>query len=311
MKTVAMVKDKTQYYTIFQPVLEEFGFQVKLYDVWQENQLDAMLYDSFDAFIWRAKHNPSIRKLARRYIYFFNQEMQLPTYPDWHSYWHYDDKIAQSMLFQKYDIPSPKTRVFVCKDKALHFAEDAEYPLIFKCAHGAGSSNVGMLKNKKATVAYIKKAFDRGLKTNFKDDRQKGYVYFQEFLPNNDGDYRLVCYDDVMAHGFFRNNRAGEPFASGSGKFQIFDLPESLLDFTTSVNKKLKNSIMSYDLIKGRNDEWVITEMSVIYGDLTNQIYNKTPVFQKQANSWTKMTDPENHINMTIKYILERVWKWR
>ncbi len=310
MKTVAMVKDKTQYYKIFQQVLEEFGFQVKLYDVWQENQLDALLSDSFDAFIWRAKHNPSIRKLARRYIYFFNQELNLPTYPDWHSYWHYDDKIAQSMLFEKFAIPSPKTRVFVNKDKALEFAEQTEHPIIYKCAHGAGSSNVGLLKNKKEAFAYIKKVFGRGLKTNFKDDRQKGYVYFQEFMPNNDGDYRVVCYDDRMAHGFFRNNRSGEPFASGSGQFKIFDLPDSLLDFTAKVNTTLKNRIMSYDLIKGQNDEWVITEMSVIYGDLTNQIYNQTPVFQKSDQTWTKMNEPENHINMTIKYILQQVWQW-
>ena len=67
---------------------------------------------------------------------------------------------------------------------------------------------------------------------------------------------------------------------------------------------------MSYDLIKGLDDEWVITEMSVIYGDLTNHIYNETPVFVKDANSWTKIKDPENHIKMTIKYIIQHVWKW-
>lgn len=310
MKTVALVKDKTQYYTIFQPVLEEYGFQVKLYDVWQENQLETMLHDSFDAFIWRAKHNPPIRKLARRFLYFFNQEMHLPTYPDWHSYWHYDDKIAQSLIFQKFDIPSPKTHVFVNKDRALEFTAQTDYPIIYKCAHGAGSSNVGMLKNEKAARAYIKKVFNRGIATKFKEDWQRNYVYFQEFMPNNEGDYRLICYHDKMIHGFFRKNRAGEPFASGSGNFDVFDLPKSILDFTAGVNSTLKNNIMSYDLIKGRNDEWVITEMSVIYGDLTNHIYNQTPVFVKNGDSWTKMDQPENHINMTIKYILKNVWQW-
>ncbi len=310
MKTVAMVKDKTRYYTVFQQVLQEHGFQVKLYDVWQENQLDAMMSDSFDAFIWRAKHNPPIRKLARRFLYFFDQEMHLPTYPDWHSYWHYDDKIAQSMIFQKSAVPTPKTQVFVSKERALDFAAQADYPLIYKCAHGAGSSNVGMLKNEKAARAYIKKVFNRGIATNFKEDWQRNYVYFQDFVPNNDGDYRLICYHDKMIHGFFRSNRAGEPFASGSGQFKVFDLPESVLNFTADVNMTLNNNIMSYDLIKDRDNEWVITEMSVIYGDLANKIYNETPVFVKEGESWTKMKNPENHINMTINYILQHVWKW-
>jgi hypothetical protein len=67
---------------------------------------------------------------------------------------------------------------------------------------------------------------------------------------------------------------------------------------------------MSYDLIKGRDDEWVITEMSVIYGDLTNTIYNETPVFVRDGAGWTTMKNPENHINKTINYILQHVWKW-
>ena len=310
MKTVAIVKDKTEYYPVFKKVFQEYGFKVRLYDVWEENQLDTLLSDSFDAFVWRAKHDPPIRSMARRFIHLFDQEFKLPTYPNWHSYWHYDDKIAQSILFKKHHIPAPRTNVFVNKDKALKFAKLTDYPLIYKCAHGAGSSNVGMLSTARQAKRYINKAFKRGIATNFKEDRQKDYVYFQEFLSNNSGDYRLVCYGDKMIHGFFRENRPHSFFASGSGRFQVLDLDESMMNFIVDVNKKLLNDIMSYDLIRGHNDEWVITEMSVVYGDLTNDIYNQTPVYKKENGAWIKMDMPENHIDMTIKYIINDVWHW-
>ena len=308
MKKIAMVKDRTTYYPIFEKVFREYGFDIKLYDVWDQNQLDSLLYDSFDGFVWRAKHDPKIRNLARRFIYLFDQEFAIPTYPNWHAYWHYDDKIAQSLLFKKLAIPTPQTHVFVNKERAMAFAEQTDYPIIYKSAHGAGSSNVGMLKNQRQARAYINKVFGRGVRTFFKEESQKDYVYFQEFIPDNSGDYRIICSKDYVIRGFFRGNRTDAPFASGSGFVDIVELPKSLLDFGARINKQLNYDFMSYDLLKNKGD-WLITEMGVIYGGREISFYDQAFVYVKQNKEWQKHA-PINDIERTARFLIHDVWNW-
>ena len=112
MKTVGIVKDKTGFSPYYKAEFEKYGFQVNIYDIWKHGEQERLLSDPIDAFIWRAKHTPRIKRLARRFIYMFNEQFGLPTYPDWHSYWHYDDKIAQTYLMKKYQIASPQTYIF-------------------------------------------------------------------------------------------------------------------------------------------------------------------------------------------------------
>ncbi|MGD9898690.1 MAG: RimK family alpha-L-glutamate ligase [Calditrichaceae bacterium] len=309
MKTVVIVKDRNNFGPLFYKYSEEHGFKAKLIDIWKKDSLDYLLEEPIDAFVWWAKHNPEIKNFARRLIYLFNNEINIPTFPDWQSYWHYDDKISQSLLFRKYDIPGADTFIFFNKDEAVEFAKNTHYPIIYKCAHGAGSANVGILKNQTSALNYIRKAFGKGLKTYFKDEIQKGYVYFQEYLEDNKGDYRLVCFGDDKIQGVFRNNRKGSVFASGSGQFDFPDLPEDMLNLVADTNKKLGFGVMSYDILKKR-DQWVITEISVIFGEAVNTIYDRIPVYNKKNGIWYKENMYENLSQRLFNYLLKYRWKW-
>lgn len=311
MKKVALVMDRNRIWEIYETELKKHGFAVDLFDIWKMEEQKRLLTGSYDAFIWRAKHNPKVKNLARRFLYLFDQQYRIPTFPDWNSYWHFDDKIAQSFLFDSFQIPTAKTYIFFDEKDALAFTDKSDFPVIYKCAHGAGSSNVGILNHKKEARRYIKKVFGRGVPTFFKSEVQRGYVYLQEFLKDNTGDYRLVCYGNSRIHGFFRENRQDSVFASGSGKFMVLDLPEDLLDFVASVNEKLKYPLMSYDVLKDNNGQWVITEISVIFGDLSTQhIYDQTPVYIRENGNWVKGEMTENMSERVIRYLLKKVWKW-
>ena len=273
MKRIALIKDLTDLWTIYKPELEKYGYEVVLLEVFKKQDYDRLLNEKWDALIWRAKHDPKIRTLAKRLLYFFDYELKVKTFPSWNCYWHYDDKIAQSQIFIKYNIPGPNTYLFFDRNEALDFVTNkATYPIVYKSSSGAGSSNVELLKNSFSAKLYVKKVFGKGKETFFKEDLHRGYVYFQEYLKNNEGDYRIVCFGKERIFGFFRANRPNNKFASGSGIIEYRTIPNDLLEFVYSVHGKLNfPTVMSYDIMKDNNNNWVMEEMSVIYGDLTSE----------------------------------------
>lgn len=310
MKTVGIVKDKTDFWPHYKAEFEKHGFRVTLYDIRRHEEQQRLLADPIDAFIWRAKHTPKVKRLARRFLYFYDRQIGIPTYPDWNAYWHYDDKIAQSYLMQKYDIASPETFISFDEDDALAWAGNAEYPLIYKYPHGSGSSNVGLLDNKKQAGQYIKKIFRKGVKTFFKDERQKGFVYLQQFIPGNEGDFKIVCYGDHTIMGLFRYNMEDRPMASSSNNYEVRDLPVDLLEFISGVNRKMGYHVMSYDVLQFPDGRWCITELSVIFGDLNYKIYEQLPIYYKRKGTWQKEEMKDNRVERIVRLLLKEVWGW-
>lgn len=97
---------------------------------------------------------------------------------------------------------------------------------------------------------------------------EKNYVYFQEFLPNNDFDTRITVIGD-RAFGFRRFNRPGDFRASGSGR--IDHDPDQInlecVDLALNVSKMLGVQSMAYDMLRDVRGNVVIGEMSYTYLD--------------------------------------------
>ncbi len=314
MKRIALVKDITQLWTVYKPELEKNNIEVVTFDIFNSADRKRLFEENWDGFIWRAKHDPHIRNLAKRIIYLFDEELKVKTYPSWDSYWLYDDKIAQSFLLEKHKINIPKTFIFFNKEEALEFvANRKEFPIVYKSSSGAGSSNVGLLKNKFQAKQFVKKAFGKkGVETFYREDPIKRYVYFQEYLWNNTGDFRFKCYKNERIAGFFRENNK-EGFASGSGKFNFDDLPEDLLAFVYNAHKKLGSKLlMSYDILKNNESEWVITEMSVVFSDLNAWSGDSpTPTYSITSDGlFKKIIDKENDHKYFIDLLL-RDWGFK
>jgi glutathione synthase/RimK-type ligase-like ATP-grasp enzyme len=309
MKRIALVEDRNRFWEIYHDLLTGRGHRVLLVDAFTEKGCRDLLTEQFDAFIWRTKHNPEVKTLARRLVYFFDVERNIPTFPEWNAFWHYDDKIAQYFILEKNGIPIPKTYLFYSREEAMAFAGTASYPLVYKCAHGAGSANVGLLKNRRQARKYITRAFGKGIRTYFKSEVQRGYVLFQVFLGKNHGDYRVVCHGRTQMSGFFRHNRKDAPFASGSGRVDLGSLPDDVLAFAADVHRKLGYDVMSYDILKDNEENWVIAEMSVLYGDPAGPI-NRAPVYERTDDGrWLPLATSENPHERFILHLLQR-WEW-
>lgn len=213
-------------------------------------------------------------------------------FPDRYSRWHFDDKIAQAWVFEALDIPSPRTWVFFDKEQAMEFICHAQWPLVFKLAAGAGSQNVRLVSSKCEARRLVNSMFGPGMKvypltprlqkaiknsrrrslaisdlprlgkTFFrlmasslsKTNRHQGYVFFQEFVTDNDCDYRVTVIGD-RAFTFSRGVRDNDFRASGSGKNQYPDLHDidiRMIKLAFQVRDKLKGACIAMDFVRDR-----------------------------------------------------------
>ena len=257
-----------------------------------------------DALMWHFSHADIKDFLFAKQLIKSLEGKGLITLPNYSSCWHFDDKVAQKYLFDSQQIPSPKSFVFFEREKAYEWAKTTSYPKVFKLRSGASASNVYLANNISEARALIKKAFGKGFrqfnrKTGVYDafkhflkgsgyfkelgkslgklvihstyerykGKERGYVYFQDFIPNNKFDTRIIVIGS-KAYGMNRQVRPMDFRASGSGRF-IYE-PEQInkdaVRLAFKVSKELNFNVMSYDFIF-KNETPLIIEIS--YGFAT------------------------------------------
>jgi glutathione synthase/RimK-type ligase-like ATP-grasp enzyme len=130
---------------------------------------------------------------------------------------------------------------------------------------------------------------------------EKGYIYFQEFIPDNSFDTRITVIGD-RAFGFRRFNRQDDFRASGSGNFDVDHkkIDPNCVKIAFGISKKLDCQSMAYDFIfkKGKP---VVTEMSYTYEDWAVE---KCPGHWKpdltwvEGNMWPEEAQIEDFIDL-------------
>src|SRR5690554_6799613 len=274
-----------------------------------------------DVLFWHfSQSNPKDIVVAKQ-ILFALEHTGFKVFPDFKTAWHFDDKVGQKYLLEAINAPMVPSYVFFDKAKALEWAEQASFPKVFKLRGGAGSANVKLAKSKGEAKKLIKKSFGSGFsqyegwsnlkerlrkfkagKTNLKDiakgvvrlvyppyyskviGKERGYVYFQEFVPNLDSDIRIQIISDRV-FGLKRFVRKGDFRASGSGDFIEFS-PENIdleiLKIAIELNKKIKSQSLTIDFIY-KNKQPLIVELS--YG-FPNTFYDNCPGYWDEDLNW-------------------------
>lgn len=223
-----------------------------LVDCYDSGVIDRL--KEFDGLLWHFHFERATDLFMARHVLQAAEEMGVAVFPNSATCWHYDDKVAQKYLLESLKAPLVPTYVFYEKAKALAWLKQASYPLVWKLRGGAGSSNVRLVKNYAAARRLSGRAFGRGTSPvpgYFRDtatkvrkarswaglwgkvqrmpsriqeqwrlareaQREKGYVLFQEFIPDNSCDTRVAVVGE-RAWGFTRRVRKNDFRASGSG----------------------------------------------------------------------------------------------
>jgi hypothetical protein len=177
---------------------------------------------------------------------------------------------------------------------------------VFKLKGGAGSQNVLLVRNKRKALGFINQMFSRGIRTErIKDfdatpwhdlgvyrmirrrvgrvvkgvlnryvdveldwQRQKNYVLFQKFLPNNAYDTRVTVLGE-RAFAYRRFVRKGDFRASGSGNLDTDPSKIDLwcVEIALQVSREMRFQSMTYDFIFDGKNEPHFCEISYTFVD--------------------------------------------
>lgn len=259
-----------------------------------------------DALFWHHNHADYKDVIFAKQLLFSLQQCGVKTFPDFNTGWHFDDKLGQKYLFESCEVNAAKSYVFYTRGAAKKWVRETTFPKVFKLRGGASASNVKLVKTSSDAKRLIKKAFNAGFPLVdtlglFKDTyrlykqgksskdevkfflnayffpkkykyhllpRQKGYVYFQEFIPNDGFDYRVQI-TGKYAICMVRYARKDDFRASGGhhNKFDKSLIPLDVIKFAFQVYKKLKLQSCALDIVRhnGTNELFLI-ETSYCYG---------------------------------------------
>lgn len=257
-----------------------------------------------DAFMWHFSNYNYRDALFAKQLLISLQSAGKKVFPDLNTCWHFDDKVGEMYLLKAIGAPIVPSYVFYSKADANRWIEAATFPKVFKLRGGSGSSNVKLAKNKRQAYKYVRKAFSkRGYsqvdwwelikfrfvswihgRDNFigfckslvwfviRDDydrmhpHEKGYAYFQDFMPNNDFDIR-VCVVDHKAFALKRICREGDFRASGGGRI-VYDkeqIDERCVKIALDISRRLNTQSLAYDFVFDVNKNPLIVEISYGY----------------------------------------------
>ncbi|MEN6353038.1 MAG: hypothetical protein ABFD02_06240 [Bacteroidales bacterium] len=182
----------------------------------------------------------------------------------------------------------------------MDWIEHTTFPKVFKLRGGAGSENVKLVKTKGIALALINRAFGKGFKPFIPLSRskeywrkyrlnkstlrdvlrplyyivncpssikmrhvEKGYIYFQDFIPNNTSDIRIVVVGD-KAFGIKRMSRKNDFRASGSGNiiYNKIEIDERCVKIAFEIFDKIRSQCIAFDFVFDGNNIPFIIEIS-------------------------------------------------
>jgi glutathione synthase/RimK-type ligase-like ATP-grasp enzyme len=264
---------------------EQNNIPYRLIDCYSNNLIE--LLEGSKVLLWHHHQMNTKDILIAKPILFALEQAGLKVFPDFRTNWHFDDKLGQKYLLEAIGAPLVPTYIFYDKITALKWVKTTILPKVFKLRGGAGSSNVKLVKTKREAIKLIKKSFGKGFsnyyamgslkerwrkwrlgKSTFIDvakgivrfiypppfvkvlGKELGYVYFQDFIPDNDFDIRVVVIDD-KAFAIKRMVRKNDFRASGSGfiRYDKDNFKDEWIKLAFDINEKIKSQSLALDFV--------------------------------------------------------------
>lgn len=283
---VGLVRDRQEYpyWTKFERFLINNQIPFEYYEAHLSNWLEKA--GQFDVILWITEWaEPHCLDEVRRKTYILEKLCGKVCFPSFYTHMWNEDKLTQYELLRLNNLPVVET--FISHDLAeiLQRSPQLEYPLVAKSSTGAGSMAVELVKDSQQAEKISKTIFSTVGRTTFLPYfRQKDYVYFQKFQPNEGYDLRIIVVGDIII-GYYRDVPKGEFRASGMHNERFEALPEDAMKLAREVARKLDEVVIAVDMLRDpRDGKLYITEMAAtscfdILGDLKIDGVNGIYVF--------------------------------
>lgn len=298
---VGLMRDRREYpyWTKFERFLNNNQISFDYYEAHRSNWLAAA--GQFDVILWvpemAATH---FVEEIRRKTYILEKICGKVCFPSFDTLMWNEDKLAQYELLRMNNLPVVETFISHDFEEILSKLPQLEYPLVAKSATGAGSTGVELVKDRRQAERISETVFSAaGRATFWPYLRQKNYVYFQKFQPNEGYDLRVIVVGNIVM-GYYRDVPKGEFRASGMHTERYEALPEDAIRLGRKVAEKFDEMVMAVDMLRDpRDGQLYITELGAAFtsdlvGDLIVDgvrgiyVFNSLDEYSFQpGNYWT------------------------
>ncbi|MFQ5494337.1 MAG: RimK family alpha-L-glutamate ligase [Phycisphaerae bacterium] len=267
---------------------DKIGWWVKLEQFAREMELDCEVFEmersdwlsrvrDYRAVLWRPNLDPPYCQEAREKIYLLEHHLHKRIFPNWATFWHYDNKKAQAYLMDQSGIPTPACFVSYSEKEAYERLAGMTLPVVSKSAGGASSEAVRLLRTPADVRRDIRRALHEplpikvlrrlGVTLRLRPDVRRGYVLWQDFVPDNPRDFRVTIIGKKYGFVFWRNNRPGDFRASGSGLID-YDVADGRTEVALCIDLCRRHDFdsMAFDFVY-HDGRPVILEMSYAFND--------------------------------------------
>lgn len=270
---VGLVQDffMQPYWTKYERFLQNNGFPFEYYDVHRSNWLAAS--ESFDVIIWAAEGKTPQIEEQRRKTYILEKHCGRICFPSYDTLMWHEDKIFQYEWLRKRGFPVIHTFISNSVSEAFDRLKSIRYPLVVKQPVGAGSLGVELARSDRQAREIIRQSFSpTGRQIYWPYIRQKDFVFFQDFQPNEGYDLRVIVVGDKV-FGYFRDVPPGEYRASGMGLVRKEKIPEAAIRLALHLARSLDLVIVAVDMLRDTGGAFQIIELSAfIQVDTSEQL---------------------------------------
>lgn len=269
---------------------KESSLDFEVVNCFENNILEKL--QKFDILLWHFSNYSLQEMLYARTILNSATNLGLKVFPDFETAWHFDDKVAETYLLKTINAPMPDSYIFYTYESSIGFLEsETIYPIIAKLRSGSGSNNVTKLNNSSEGKKYAKKMFAKGIKaspsimfkakSNLKSSkdwnaiknrmkripdfienvkksrmfpREQGYVYLQNYIPNNGFDLKVVVVGDKLS--FLSRKIRKDDFRASGGGFIEYDkelITQEVRRIAFEISNRLNFQCMGYDFVIDKN----------------------------------------------------------
>lgn len=248
------------YWTRFRRFLDENSIPYELFDVHASDWLEKA--KKFDGIIWRPASSPVGLEEARRKIYVLERKLGKIIFPSFSAVQFYEDKIMQYDVLKELGFPIIETFISNDHNEALAYIQQCSYPFVDKIVTGSASVGVKRIDSEKQALKVVNHAFSPGGRlTYWPYLRQKNYVYFQKFEPNEGYDLRILVIG-AQVFGYYREAPERDFRASGMGQVHWKELPDDALEIAASVADQLDIEMLAVDFLRRQDGTLAIIEVS-------------------------------------------------
>lgn len=260
-----IVQDREPYHarwTKYRRFLDNNGFEYGIYNIHACDWL-AQAQD-YDVIVGSPSSEFWDLEETRKKYHFIETYLGKATYPSAAHMMLYEDKELEAYIGQAFRIPFAKTYVSHDRSDARRLIETLQYPVVSKTFPSSGSIGVELVHSVHEARRIVEQAFsNNGRVSHLVALRQKNCVYFQQFVPNDGYDLKVIVVGKRL-FGFFRKAPKGDFRASGMNLIERRELPEDAMRVALQANRAVKSPALGVDVIRGLDGLYRIIEMSPI-----------------------------------------------